>query len=101
MTARLFRPVLVTLLVANLMIGAPLYGQQQNQSPGQAPSSSSSQNVPPQAVVNPPGSGQADDSFTLSTQPRYDKGQRWFPEVWLPYTQIQIKHTEFLNSPRL
>jgi outer membrane protein len=101
MTARLFRPVLVTLLVANLMIGAPLYGQQQDQSPGQAPSSSSSQNVPLQAVVNPPGSGQTDDSFTLTTQPRYDKGQRWFPEVWLPYTQIHIKHTEFLNSPRL
>ncbi len=101
MTFRLFRPALIALLVANFAVGAPVFAAQQGQSPAQPASSLSNQQIPPQATMNPPVAGQAGDAFTLSTKPRYDKGQHWFPDVWLPYTQIHIKHAEFLNSPRI
>jgi outer membrane protein len=105
MIARLIRSAIVLLLVDLLVAGAPAYGQAQNQSQSQSQDQSQSPPQTPQAQAPPQDQAQAQPAprpnFTLSTKPDYSHGQRWFPEIWKPYTPINVAAPVLANSPRI
>jgi outer membrane protein len=94
MTGRLIRIVVALYLVASLAVGVPAFAQdpappQQQQAASQTPA--------PSAATQTPEIPYTSTLFSRD----YSKGKHWLPNIFAPYTSINVPMPDLINSPSI
>jgi|HubBroStandDraft_6_1064221.scaffolds.fasta_scaffold00137_8 outer membrane protein len=100
MSGRLTHVAMALLTAASLVV-SPVYAQAQGGQSQDAPQQSQSTSQPqppPQAPSAVPSTPQA---LKLSGGPNYSNGKPFFPNVFAPYTPMDISAPPMTNSPRI
>jgi len=99
MSGRLTHVAMALLTAASLVV-SPVYAQAQGGQSQDAPqqSQSTSQQPAPQSPSAVPSTPQA---LKLSAGPNYSTGKPFFPNVFAPYTPMDISAAPMTNSPRI
>jgi outer membrane protein len=93
--SRSLRHAAVVLWTAASLVVSPVFAQAQQsqaQAQGQTQSQPQDQSAPPPAPIT---------AKRLNLGPDYSKGKPFFPNIFAPYTPIQVAAPELTNTPRL
>jgi outer membrane protein len=100
MSGRLTHVAMALLTAASLVV-SPVYAQAQGGQSQDAPQQSQSTSSPQPASQAPSAVPSTPQELKLSSGPNYSSGKPFFPNVFAPYTPMDISAAPLTNSPRI